>query len=114
MMLEVVLQVGGGEALHELDRLAQLDLDDHGEVAIAAEALEVQAGDPAQPLRPGRRCRPARPPFGDRVLHRALEDRDEQVVLAPEVEVDGAGGDAGDPGDVGDLRLEEAVCGRTP
>ena len=41
----------------------------------------------------------------------ALEDRDEQVVLALEVEVDGAGRDAGDARDVGDLRLEEAVLG---
>ena len=49
--------------------------------------------------------------FGERLAHRALEDRDEQVVLAAEVEVDGAGGDAGGAGDVGDLRVEEAALG---
>ena len=49
--------------------------------------------------------------LGDRLLHRALEDRDEQVVLAAEVEVDRAGGDAGGPGDVGDLGVEEAARG---
>ena len=50
-------------------------------------------------------------PFGDRLVHRALEDRDEQVVLAAEIEVDGAGGDARGAGDVGDLRVEEAARG---
>ena len=49
--------------------------------------------------------------FGDRLVHRALEDRDEEVVLAAEVEVDGAGGDAGGAGDVGDLGAEEAARG---
>ena len=44
---------------------------------------------------------------GDRLAHRLLEDRDEQVVLALEIEVDGAGGDAGGAGDVGDLGGEE-------
>ena len=47
----------------------------------------------------------------DRLAHRPLEDRDEQVVLAAEVEVDGAGGDAGGAGDVGDLGGEEAALG---
>ena len=42
---------------------------------------------------------------------RALEDRDQQVVLAAEIEVDGAGGDAGDARDVGDLRVEKAALG---
>ena len=50
-------------------------------------------------------------PFGDRLAHRPLEDRDEQVVLAAEVEVDGAGGDARRARDVGHLRIEEAALG---
>ena len=45
------------------------------------------------------------------LAHGALEDRDEQVVLAAEVEVDGAGGDAGGAGDVGHLGVEEAALG---
>ena len=94
------------------DRLPQLDLEDDGEVAVAAEALEVQAGDLAQPLDRVGHAGERRAAFGDRLLHRALEDRDEQVVLAAEVEVDGAGGDAGGAGDVGDLRVEEAVLRR--
>ena len=52
-----------------------------------------------------------RAPFGDRLAHRALEQRDQQVVLAAEVEVDRAGRHAGGAGDVGHLRLEEAVAG---
>ena len=47
--------------------------------------------------------------FGEHVVHRSLEDRDEQVVLALEIEVDGAGRDAGDARDIGDLRLEIPV-----
>ena len=48
---------------------------------------------------------------GDGLLHRALEDGDQQVVLAAEVQVHGSGGDAGGPGDVGDLGVEEAAGG---
>ena len=50
-------------------------------------------------------------PGRDRVLHRLLEDRDEQVVLAAEVQVDGAGGDPGGSCDVRNLSIEEAACG---
>ena len=48
--LEVVLQERLGEALHELHRLAQLDLEDHGEILVAAEAFEMQVRDLPQPL----------------------------------------------------------------
>ena len=48
---------------------------------------------------------------GDRLLHRPLENRDEEVVLAAEVEIDRAGGDACGAGDVGDLGVEEAARG---
>ena len=57
-----------------------------------------------------RRRRRARP-SAIAVAHAALEDRDQQVVLALEIEVDGAGGDAGRAGDVGDLGVEEAALG---
>ena len=55
--------------------------------------------------------RDAGPAVGDRLAHRPLEDRDEQVVLAAEIEVDSAGGDAGGARHVGDLRVEEAALG---
>ena len=52
-----------GEPLHELRRLPQLDLEDDGEGAVAAEPVEVEPRDLAQPLdRVGRaRRRSARP-----------------------------------------------------
>jgi hypothetical protein len=40
--LEVILQEGFGEALHELHRLSQFDLENDGQILVAAEALEVQ------------------------------------------------------------------------
>ena len=49
--------------------------------------------------------------LGDGLAHHPLEDRDQQVVLAVKVEIDGAGGDAGDARDVGHLGAEEAALG---
>ena len=108
---EVVAQQRRREALHELHRLAQLDLEDDGEVAVAAEPFEVQPGDAAQPLGGIGDAVERGAALGEHLAHRALEDRDQQVVLALEVEIDGAGRHAGGAGDVGDLRLEEAVLG---
>ena len=47
----------------------------------------------------------------ERLMHRALENRDQQVVLAPEVQIHGAGSHAGLPRDVGDLGVEEPSPG---
>ena len=80
-----------------------------GQVAVGSEALQVQPRDAAQarfrvqPLE----CRPA---LGDGRSHRALEDRHEQVVLAPEIEINGARRDAGGPGDISHLCVEETVA----
>ncbi len=52
-----------------------------------------------------------RPPLAKLFLHGAFEDGDEQVVLAVEVEVDGAGGDAGCTCHVGHLGVEVAAFG---
>ena len=108
---EVFAQVRRGEPLHELRRLPELDLEDHGEGAVATERSEVQPGNLVQALDRVGEGADAAPAVGDRLLHRALEDRDEEVVLAAEVEVDRAGGDAGGAGDVGDLGVEEAAGG---
>ena len=109
--LEVVLEERLGEALHELHRLPQFNLEHHGEVLVAAEAPEMQVRELAEPLRRIGDAGNRLAAFGEHLVHRSLEDRDEQVVLALEVEVDGAGRDAGDARDVGDLRLEIAVLG---
>src|SRR5439155_16093124 len=45
------------------------------------------------------------------VAHGALENRDEKIVLAAEIEIDGAGGDAGRARDVRHLCVEEASVG---
>jgi hypothetical protein len=47
--------------------------------------------------------------LGEHLVHRALEDRDQQVVLALEIEVNGARRHAGDARHVSHLRLEIAV-----
>src|SRR4029453_13716466 len=98
------------ETLHELRRLAQLDLKDHREIAIAAEPIEVEVRDVAEPLQGIRDAGERGASLGDRLGHHALEDRDEQVVLAAEVEVDGACGHPGRARDVGDLRAEESAA----
>src|SRR5688500_1114609 len=73
---EVFAEVRRREPLHELRRLPQLDLKDDGELPVAAQPLEVDARhapqlldwivDPCDVLAP----------FGDRLIHRALEDGD--------------------------------------
>ena len=98
------------EALHELRRLAQLDLEHDRQVAVGPEPLQVEscnaakAGLRVEPFEGGSALR-------DSGLHGLLEDRDEQVVLAVEVEIHRAGGDARRTCDVGHLRVEEPVSG---
>jgi hypothetical protein len=87
---EVFPHQRGGEALHELGRLAELDLEDDGEAAVAAHAFEVDAGDGAELLDRIAQRGDAGAAVRDRLAHRPLEDRDEEVVLALEIEVDGA------------------------
>ncbi len=70
----------------------------------------MQPRDLAQPIVRAAESRDALPSLRDGLLHRALEDRDEEVVLAAEIQIDGSGGDARGAGDVGDLGVEESVC----
>ena len=108
---EVVAEQRVREAFHELRRLPQLDLEDDGQVAVAAQAVEVQVGDASQPLQRIGDAGERGPALGDRLAHHPLEDGDQQVVLAAEVEVHGPRGDTGGAGDVGDLGAEEAAAG---
>ena len=108
---EILAQVGRRKALHEFRRLPQLDLKDDGEVAIAAHSLEMQSCNLAKAFNRATFGGHALASGGNRLGHRPLEDRNQQVVLALEIEIDGAGGDAGGTGDVGDLRIEEAAGG---
>ena len=108
---EVFAELRRGEALHELRRLPELDLKNHGQGPVPAEPAEMEPGDFAQPLDRIGQGVDAPPTVGDGVFHRSLEDRDEEVVLAAKVQVDRAGGDTGGAGDVCDLSVEEAAGG---
>src|SRR3990172_399597 len=95
-----------GGAAEELVALAQLDLEDLGEGGGLLAHLEVERHDPPDLLE---RVRLA----GDRVAHQRhplghllAEERDEDLVLRLEVEVDRAGGD---PGLARDVRLARVV-----
>ena len=52
--------------------------------------------------------------FGDELRHRAVKDRMQDLVLALEIKIDGAVGDAGLGGDVRDLGVEITLCRQTP
>ena len=108
---EVVAQQCRGEELHELDRRPQLHLKHNREVAVVAEARQVPARQPAQPLAGIGEVGHDGPALGEPFAHAALEDRDQQIVLALEVEVDRAGGDAGGARDIGDLSVEIPALG---
>ena len=71
----------------------------------------MQPREAAQPLGRIAEARHRLLTVGERFAHGPLEDGDEQVVLAAEIEVNGAGGDAGGARDVGDLGVEEAAAG---
>ncbi len=111
MSPRVLAQFGRRELLHELGRLPELDLEDDGEVAVAAQTLEVQTGDAPKAIERIRGRGERGACLGDRIAHHPLEDRDEQIVLAMEVEIYGTGGDARHACHVGDLRAEEAALG---
>ena len=78
---------------------------------IAAEAPEMKTRDLEQPIGGVHQAGHRAAPLGDGFFHRPLEDGNEEVVLAFEVQVDGPGGDPGGPRDVGDLRREEPAGG---
>ena len=84
------------------------------QVAIATEPLEVKSRDATKPRLGLSDALERRAPLGNRLSHGAFEERDEQVVLAAEVEIDGAGRHARVAGHVGHLRLKEAVARKNP
>ena len=70
------------------------------QVAIPPKPVEVQPGNPRQPFPRIDDAVQSLPTSSQGIAHRPLEERHQQVVLAAEVEVDGAGSDAGGAGDV--------------
>src|SRR5213593_3302922 len=108
--VEVRGDLVGGGAAEELLALAQLDLHHLRHVGSCLQRLEVQAHQPAQL---GRRVRLSGDVFAQpahEFCHLLPEQRDEDLVLGLEVEVDGAAGDAGLARDVGDARVVEAAA----
>src|SRR5262245_13623569 len=72
----------------------------------------MEARESAQSLRRVADSRQRGATLGKRLAHRAFEDRREEIVLAAEVEIHGAGGHAGGARHVGNLRVEEAALGK--
>src|SRR5256712_9173512 len=108
--VEVGGDLVGGGAAEELLALPQLHLYDLRHVGVGLERLEVQADHPAD-LRGGAglvRDRLAH--AGHESRHLLAAERDEDLVLRLEVEIDGAAGDAGLARDVRHARVVEAVA----
>src|SRR5687767_11775013 len=90
--------------------LPQLDLHDLGHVGARFQHLEVQPHEPAD-LRLGIvLARDLRSQSLHEGRHLLAEERDQDLVLGLEIEIDGAAGDAGLPCDVGHARVVEAVA----
>ena len=98
--------------LHELAGLPELDREDLGGGWLVVDELQVGRDEPAQLLPRRLHVRDGGAQGVVDLPHPSLEQRDQQVVLALEVEVDGPVGDARFFGDVGDFRGEEAVAGK--
>jgi hypothetical protein len=99
------------EEAHELEAVAQLDLRDDGQRAVAAERIEVVFHRDPQPLL-------GTIDVGQQLFERVqvvprvlAEDRDQQVFLAVEIEVDRAVGYARRFRDLRDLGVEVAELG---
>src|SRR5688572_1029587 len=98
----------------ELLSLPLLHLDHLGQLRVFLQHLEVETDEPGE-LRHRVRL------VGDRLAqaphelgHLVAEERDEDVVLGAEVEIDGPRSNAGFPGDVGDARVVIALAGEDP
>src|SRR4051812_24193557 len=94
---------------HELQTVPQFDLRNDGQRAVASEGLQMMTDGDADSFF-------GTADVGDGALERLqivarvlAEDRDEQIFLAVEVEIDGAVGDAGRLRDLRHLGVEVAV-----
>jgi len=97
--------------LEELRALPQLHDQHRGEVRVPLDHREVHLDEPAQ-ARGGVRLLGQRGAgVREELGHLLVEQPQQEVVLALEIQVDGAVGDAGRAGDLGDRRAEEAPLG---
>src|SRR5262245_21927887 len=97
-------------AAEELLTLAELDLQDLGQLGIVLEHLEVQAHEAAQLGDRVGLVRDRLAQRADEVGHLVAEERDEDVVLGLEVQIDGAGGHPRLPRDVRHARVVVALA----
>src|SRR5512141_2977408 len=105
--LQVLEELHRRVVLHELGALPQLDLENLDETGLALQEVHVVFDEDPQAIEgvPAGRDPPAH--IRHHFPHLLFEKGDQQVVLVPEVEVDGPVRDCGGPGDFGDLRVEE-------
>src|SRR2546425_322242 len=103
--IEVRRHLVGGRAAEELVSLTQFDLDDFGQIGIALEDGEVERHQLADlgfgPALRGDLAADERHPL----RHLLPEERDEDLVLGAEVEIDGAARNPGFSSDVGHARV---------
>ena len=96
-------------ASEELLPLSQLDLENLGELGVLLQDPEVEGHDLPN-LRQGIALGGDFPPYRrDPLRHLLAEERDEDLVLGLEVEIDRAARDAGLAGDVRNARVVVAV-----
>src|SRR5512143_212057 len=109
--LQILEELHRRVILQELGALPQLDLDDLDEPGLALKKVHVVFDEDPQAIdgAPAGRDPPAH--VRHHLPHLLFEKGDQQVVLVPEVEVDGPVRDFGGPGDLGHLRVEEPFPG---
>jgi len=108
--LEIRRHLVGGGAAEELVALSQLDLHHLGQRRVLLEDREVQEHEAPQAGLGLRHLGDLAPEVGDERRHLLAEERDEDLLLGLEVEVDRAAGDAGLARDVGHARAVVAVA----
>jgi len=96
----------------ELRALSQLDDQHRGEVGVALDQRQVELDEAGEPVGRGPLLGKLGAGLGEKLGHLLVEEPQEQVVLALEVEIDGAVGDARAPGDLGHRRAVEAAPGK--
>ena len=96
-------------SLEKLRALAQLDDQHRREVRVLLHEREVQPDEPFEPRRCVLLLRERGLRVRDQLRHLVVEQLEQQVVLALEVEIDGAVRDTRGAGDFGDGRAEVAA-----
>ena len=92
--------------------MSQLDDQHRGEIGVALDQRQVELDEAGEPVGRGALLGQLGAGLGQELGHLLVEEPQEQVVLALEVEIDGAVGDARALGDLGHRRAVEAALGK--